>query len=206
MATGFDRVAPYYDRLKRLVFGNAVRESERDLLKEISGDSRVLIVGGGSGEMLPELVSQHPDRYVCYVEASARMLDLARRRVKVDSGVHFICGTHDDIPDGDLFDVIVTPFLLDLYPEGQLRKIVASLSGRMTPEGLWLAVDFVNTTRWQRMLLATMYRFFSTTAGVKAKELPPWKHVLMEAGLHLVREKFFWSGFICSSVWKAANH
>ena len=49
---GFDKIAPFYDSLKRLVFGNALAESQRALLASIKKNGNVLIIGGGPEKYL----------------------------------------------------------------------------------------------------------------------------------------------------------
>ena len=45
----FDRVAPYYDRLARLVFGGSIRRAQRHFLSQVPAAARVLLVGGAPG-------------------------------------------------------------------------------------------------------------------------------------------------------------
>ena len=92
---GFDRIAPYYDALKRLVFGNAIHRSQAHFLQRLPQGCRLLIIGGGSGEVLSLLQNVNPLCRIWYVEASSKMLSLASSRVLPEAKhlVNFIHGT-----------------------------------------------------------------------------------------------------------------
>jgi len=197
----FNRVAPFYDRLKRWVFGDAVRRSEREGLDEIFPSAKVLIVGGGTGEILEALHEIRPDAHVWYVDASSEMIQRARTR-NIDQMICFVHGTDDDLPEGLTFDVIITPFFLDLFDADRLLRIISGLLPRLHPYGLWFVADFVDTGKvWHRVLLSAMYRFFRSVARVEARTLPDWQGLLRETGMREVRSRSFYGGFIRSVVY-----
>ena len=61
---GFDFIAPYYDKLASLVYGNAIKNSQHVFLDRIPKASRILVVGGGSGVFLSALHQEVPDAHV----------------------------------------------------------------------------------------------------------------------------------------------
>jgi ubiquinone/menaquinone biosynthesis C-methylase UbiE len=52
----FDFIAPYYDFLSKLIFGKRLRIAQTSLLSKIPRHQRILLVGGGTGWILPELL------------------------------------------------------------------------------------------------------------------------------------------------------
>ncbi|MEZ4686196.1 MAG: hypothetical protein R3B47_09055 [Bacteroidia bacterium] len=54
----FNRLAPVYDFLASLVFGNRIRQAQRWLLDFIPEGSSILILGGGTGWILEELAEK----------------------------------------------------------------------------------------------------------------------------------------------------
>src|SRR4051812_19943989 len=113
---GFDRLAPVYDKLAGLVFGKAIVDAQLIFLDEVRAGDRVLILGGGTGWVLKELLRRQPACEVWYVDSSQRMIELATRNCGNPSNVHFVLGTELSIPTM-LFDVVIMNFFLDLFSD-----------------------------------------------------------------------------------------
>ena len=201
---GFNRIAPWYDSLTRLVFGKAILNSQLEFLSSVPPDSTVLILGGGTGAILPLLLRRIPTGSILYIEASSEMLKLAERNVPAEftTNIEFVHGTHDSLPDGMVFDVIITNFFLDLFPDGDVGTICQQLSSRVRQHGLWLISDFVKGDRWWHgMMLWIMYRFFRFTSGISGSRLSSWELHLRAVGLRATASKLFFHGFIKSGLY-----
>lgn len=201
----FNWIAPHYDVMSRLVFGRAIFSSQVWALKSIPPDSAVLVLGGGSGAILPVLNRISPACRIWYIEASSEMLARARATVEdaAKDNIVFIHGTENAIPDALRFDAIVTNFLLDLFPEGDVWAICRTLYEKLKREGIWLASDFVDGGRWwQRAMLWLMYRFFLVTCNIKASRLPEWQHQIRSVGMVEIDSENFYCRFIKSVVYK----
>jgi ubiquinone/menaquinone biosynthesis C-methylase UbiE len=199
----FDWIAPHYDAVSRLVFGKAILNSQAWALKRIPPDSAVLVLGGGSGAILPLLNEVSPPCSIWYVEASSVMLARAGATVGKNSkgNIVFIHGTETAIPEVK-FDAIITNFLLDLYPDADIRKISDILGERLKNGGLWLVSDFIDGGKWwHRMMLWLMYRFFVLTCRIKASRLPNWEKQVRSTGMTEVAFRTFYSGFIKSGIY-----
>jgi ubiquinone/menaquinone biosynthesis C-methylase UbiE len=125
-----------------------------------------------------------------YLEKSARMLIRASRRMAemgLIGTVEFRLGNETRLRSDEQFDVIITPFLLDLFTEAKLTEaLLPTLKNALADGGYWLITDFVRTgVWWQEALLWTMIRFFRLTAGIETRQLVDWQRVLKEAGLRL---------------------
>ena len=92
--TSFDPIAPRYCALETLAFGNALQSARVAFLSEIGDTRRALIAGEGNGRFLEALLRRHPTIRVDCVDASARMLQLAKARVHDDPRVRFL---HEDL-------------------------------------------------------------------------------------------------------------
>lgn len=197
----FDAVALIYDRLSKWVFGNTLMEAQVYFLNCIAANSNVLILGGGSGELLQRLLSVQPSCYVCYVDASAKMIELTRRRVGDLNNVTFIHGTENDIPVDVHADVVITNFYFDLFSESSLQRVIEKVKSHTKPEAIWLATDFVKTDRLtDKVLLKLMYTFFRVTSGIEAKDLPEWEKE-MGRNFTATTSKYFRGGFVRSVVY-----
>src|SRR5579872_6146211 len=115
----FDGISTIYDQLSQLVFGENLVESQKTFLKKIPNQSTILILGGGTGWILVELLKAQPNCEVWYIEASQKMISLSKEKTKSDNRVHFIHGTEDQIPDVK-FDVVITNFYLDLFDDDSI--------------------------------------------------------------------------------------
>jgi len=127
--SNFDRVAPVYDTLARFVFGRNMHRAQTVFLKDIAPGGHVLILGGGTGWLLAELLSLNPNCKVLYIDASIRMIEMARRKTVGSSDIVFIHGTEKSIPPGLTFDAIITHFYLDLFDYESCAKVVSLIRG-----------------------------------------------------------------------------
>ena len=189
----FDRIAPYYDVLARLIFGRTLEQAQRTFVDQIPPAASVLIVGGGTGWVLEAtLVNSRPRRMI--------------RRAKPGS-VEFRVGDETTLSPDERFDVLMTPFVLDLFTEQTLTThLLPRLTAALKPGGQWLVTDFMPTgVWWQRVLLWAMIRFFRLTAGIEARHLADWPRLLAEAGLVQQERQVFVRGMVSADVWTYPN-
>jgi SAM-dependent methyltransferase len=121
-ARRFDELAPAWDAIR----GDA-EDSRRMLdqaLGELGGDpARVLDVGTGTGQAARILRDRYPDAQIDAVDASARMIELARAKPEL-SGVRFAVADGGRLPFADAsFDLAVS--LLVQPFEAELRRVLA---------------------------------------------------------------------------------
>jgi ubiquinone/menaquinone biosynthesis C-methylase UbiE len=196
----YDRIAAVYDRLAGIVFGSAIRDAQRLHLGALKNAHEVLIVGGGTGWLLADVLSLHPQVRVTYVEASERMIGLARKQISDADRprVDFIHSTHEMLSQPAAFDAVIINFFVDMFTTDALAEIIARLNVVLRREGQLLCTDFVDDRGWQRMFLKVMYGFFRLATGLRNQRLAPWRKIIADSGFELVESSLFWSGFICS--------
>lgn len=195
---GFNRIAGLYDVLAKLVFGKQIIRAQEHFLKMIIQQDRLLILGGGSGWILKSLDSLSFHGEVWYIEASSEMIRSAAKKT-LGYKVHFIHGTEENVPHDIVFDAVITNFYLDLFPDERLPFVIREIIMKLKGGTIWIVTDFTRTnSTWHRLLLRTMYRFFSITAGIEARVLPHWKEALISQRLVITNEAQFYSGFIRS--------
>jgi SAM-dependent methyltransferase len=209
----FDAVAPWYRALETIAFGNALQRCRVACLGEIRSPRHALIVGEGNGRFLGELLHAYPGVRVDCVDSSERMLNLARERIANESPdrtdqVRFL---HRDItswaPFEDRYDLIVTHFLLDCFPEPELAGIIKNLASAAKSEAAWLLADFRLPDRGFARLhargwLVAMYQFFRFTARIPAIELIDSTPSLQANGFTLARQHLFRNGMLKSELWR----
>ena len=179
VAAGFDRLAGVYDVLGRIAFGGALAREARLAAIELSGCEEVLIVGAGTGRVIVDLFAAGFSGRVVSVDLSGGMTRRARRRVEVADivpvgAVRHVVGTLDDVPAGRRFDGVLTPFVLDVYPDAALGAWCASLVRRCAPEATWIDVDFAHAPPGssRAALLRGLYGFFRWSCSIPASDLP----------------------------------
>ncbi|MEY2563666.1 MAG: hypothetical protein QOH88_1859 [Verrucomicrobiota bacterium] len=173
-------------------------------------------MGEGDGRFLVELLRLHPEVEVDCIDASARMLHLARKRVKEQFGdgggrVRF---QHQDINSWNHtdceYDLIVTHFVLDCFPASALGGIIKKLARAATDNATWLLADFSvpreSVPRLRaRAWLAAMYLFFRITARIQARELIDTTPFMQSQGFALARQFLFRAGMLKSEIWRRTS-
>lgn len=200
-AKGFDFLAPFYDRLARVIIGKDIVLSQVYFLGRFSQCKRLLILGGGSGWLLKDICSNYPSLEIDYIDLSPGMMDRARKRMKHNRHVNFIHGTEDDLPTHH-YDGVITNFFLDMFDERGLSPVIEKVKRSLSDEAIWLVTDFVNERRVHAIKLWCMYRFFRIITQIEATHLSDWHEQMMQTGFKLSENKRFSNGFIASHVYQ----
>lgn len=166
----------------------------------------MLIVGGGTGWLLEPLLTGGRAGHIFYLETSARMLARASRRV-LDSPllgtVEFRLGDEYTLPPGMKVDVIITPFVLDLFTAQSLRtRMLPRLKQALKPGGQWIITDFVcSAVGWRKTLIQLMIGFFRLTATIETHQLEDWQSLMTETGLRLLERQPQANGLVSAEIW-----
>ncbi|MGF7042399.1 class I SAM-dependent methyltransferase [Mucilaginibacter lappiensis] len=204
MAANYNNSAWFYDRLARLVYGNALINAQLYLLDYIKPDTHILIVGGGTGWILNELTQIHPSGLkITYVEVAADMMVLSKKRDTGNNEVIFINDAIENVNLSPDFDVVITPFLFDNFTEQTLHIVFAHVHSLLKPGGLWLNADFQLTGKWwQQFLLKSMFLFFKIICGIEASKLPGIEIYFTSNNYKVISEKTFFNDFIVAKVYR----
>ena len=200
----FDWIAGIYDSLTRIIFGKSFFKAQCFFLEELKQCSKVLIIGGGTGWILRELLIVNTSCQVDYIEASSKMLEKARRQISVHdiSRVKFMLGTEANIDRHARYDAVITNFFLDLFT-ASLVDVIQKIRTSLSKNSRWIVTDFADQGKWwHRVMLRLMYAFFRLTTGIEARELPDYEKRLTGAGIKKSKEEFFFGSFIRSAVYR----
>lgn len=199
----FNRIAPYYDWIVKVVFGKSMIEAQTHYLRTIEEGASVLILGGGTGWLLKRIAENNPLCTVLYVDASERMIEISKKNVNDVKGITFLCGTEQEIPKGERFDVVITNFYLDLFTEHRLKDVLAHIQFSLAPKGLWIVTDFVDEGKWwQKFLLRIMYLFFRKVANIEGHCIQSLGPLMNTLGLTEKECRSFYKGFIKTSIYQ----
>lgn len=206
MAANYDNSAWFYDRLSHMVYGRALVNAQLYLLQFVKAGQRVLIAGGGTGWILEELCKLYPSGLeIVYVEISANMIALSRKRDVRNNQVDFINAPVEEVKFDKLFDTIITPFLFDNFTQANAQAIFNHVGSLLKLDGTWLNCDFRLTGKWwQRFLLKSMLVFFRMICHIEAKALPDIDGLFKKGGYEVVEERSFFGEFVIARLYKLA--
>ena len=207
MQNNYDRIAPIYDALSRMVYGNSIRAIQIDLLSYIPARARILVVGGGTGWILEEISKIHPSGLkITYVEISKNMIQLAQKRDKGSNIVDFVNLPIEDFHPDFKFDFIFTAFLFDNFAPKKIQEVFSQLDILLKPEGIWLFADFNIGKRpsdfWQKFLLKMMLLFFRVLSQIEARYLEQTAPLFVSSGYTELRTFHRYGRFIQSIVYQ----
>lgn len=212
VAKGYDRLAGLYDGMARLVYGNALRKAQTSMLARLPKDATVLVLGGGSGWFLEQLMRGAQPQAVIYVDLSSKMLALSRQRIHKYlpdqlSKISFVQRPAEDAPQWANVDVVVTHCLLDMFVDASLLTLVAQLRTCLQPNGQWYFSDFAKVQSGpmaivSRAMIWMMYRFFRFTCKIEATDLPDFVAAFANNGLVQIEEERFYGGMITAARYR----
>lgn len=199
MKNNFDSIAYLYDYLARwIIKERKLKEVQAAFLDCIHPNARVLIVGGGTGEIL-EWLPKGKHLSVDYVELSAKMLRRAKLRNAQET--HFIQG--DALEHSGLYDFIIAHFFLDCFDEDELPKMLKHLSSQLKVGGKLLVSDFChNGKRKDEFLNKLMHLFLRLFANLSSKKLQNIRAVIRTSGLVETHYQTFDRGQLFSGVYE----
>jgi ubiquinone/menaquinone biosynthesis C-methylase UbiE len=208
----FDRIAPHYRWLEFVLAGEKLQRCRTVHLRRVVETHRALLVGEGNGRFLAACARQLPETHFTVLDASAAMLERARKNWERAGGepvrAAFIQGTLPDcaLPEGR-FDLIVTNFFFDCFTERELPAIIFALAAAAAPSARWLVSDFAvpptGLPRWRALLvLKIAYAFFRRATGLSASEIVSPDRFLNAKGFRMKRRIDSDFGLLHADCWE----
>lgn len=209
MDSGFDRVAPFYDKMMRAVFGKSIVRAQTYFLPRLIPGARVLIIGGGTGWIAQEVFEYCPDARITYLDASPKMILRAKASIVIpeQGQIAFILGNEKFLAELGQFDVLITNFFLDLFLPPRSQMISQQLFEQLENQGLWLYTDFYaegNPLFWRKWAINGMYFIAKHWCRIEARRYWDFESCLLRLPLHSRGEKYFFGKMIKSSLYQKA--
>lgn len=208
---GFDFLSPYYDFLLYITSGNYIPRSQLLLADSFPDADKVLILGGGTGTFLIDLLSLYKVKKVVYVDISSGMIRQSKKRLGFNKQfyeqVDFRTGSLEVIEKEEKFDFIITNYFLDVFPETDLQGIISNLIQHLKEGGSWLVTDFHHgsnnyKSRIFPVITALLYLFFRAICRIKCKRLPDISKIMQNRKLHLEKEAFMLKGLLRTAIYR----
>lgn len=212
----FDRIAPYFNRLEKIVFHDQMQRCRTAQLAALPSVKKAALVGEGDGQFLLEFLKHSDCEQVHYIDSSQSMLELARKRLQkhpayVQNRVEFFRRDliTEPMPDQD-YDLVVTNFFLDVFKEQTLSECISKIAASCSKGAYWLYADFQISGGFLQHLRAIvwlnlMYVFFSIVARIQARRLIDPSKTLEEQGFKLLAISEFSRGFMRSELRQDTN-
>lgn len=196
-APNFNFIAPFYDLLSLIFFlgGRGLKKAQQVHVQNIKSNDKVLILGGGTGEILAWLPN---DCEVIYLELSAAMIHRAKRR----GSAHFVQADFFTCSINQRFDWIICPFFLDCFDEENLKEALEKIHHFMKKNGRVIITDFSSVCWRHKLIVVSMICFFRLTANLQATRLLPIHSLVLQADFMQDEGCFFREGFIFSAMYR----
>ena len=214
-----DSLARWYRWLEYAGFGQALERRRREFLPRLIQARKVLVLGEGDGRFLAALLRSNRTVAVDYIDSSAEMLVLARRRARAAENLEDGAVPprarfhHEDAlrwlqgrrPGG--YDAVCAHFFLDCFTTEQLKPLVGEVARHAAGNACWIVSEFRypdrGLARWCGYALITaLYGFFRVFTGLEAQRLPEHGPILEAAGFRRVRQVTAHGGTLESQLWE----
>ncbi len=203
IASGFDRL-PFYDVLASVGMLGAIHRSQVALLPRIGTVQRALVLGGGTGRFLAELLAAQPACRAVSIDLSPAMTSRTVRRLQrrgLAERAELRVGSLEQIAADETFDLVATHCFLDLFDEAGLGVVVERLAAALAPGGRWMFSDFDDQGAPSRHLFVqVLYAFFRVTSRIDAAHLPHFDAAFTRAGLRAIAESSHAAGLLRALV------
>lgn len=204
--SNFNRVAPVYDFLARLVFGAHLKKAQINFLNEINEGNNILVIGGGTGWILEELNKLNKQLKVVYVEPSAKMMALSKARTNISNlTIEYIQTPLLSTNITQHFDVVCTFFFLDVFDKKTVLKSIIYIEKLLSVNAKWLFSDFVlnkESTLSQKIVVKTMLLFFRICANIHSNKLLNYQQLIAQQGFEVMENRQWKKGLIHSTVFQ----
>jgi SAM-dependent methyltransferase len=208
-----DRVARVYRAMEYLFFGGALEACRVKYLAEAVECRRALLCGDGDGRFLEELLRTNRDVCVDFVDLSAGMAAMGKRRIErigpeATKRTRFhVADVRDFEPSGGWrYDLISTHFFLDCFHDAEITDVTRKLGSLAQHGAKLLLSDFripaSGVARYaDAAIIRGLYGAFRLTTGLRVTGLPNYEGALERAGFSKKRETLKLGGLLVASLW-----
>jgi ubiquinone/menaquinone biosynthesis C-methylase UbiE len=181
--TGYNLIAPFYQFFVKLVFGDLLFKAQTHFLTNDLSPAQILIVGGGTGEILSFCLTQYPKAQITYIESSKKMIEISKKKIpeKNADRVNFQCKNILEWNSNLRFDLVLLPFVLDLFNDQHGMQLLSSLKDLGSDKCQLLVTDFSRTSStFQKALVKLMYFLFNSVNASERSSLPDFNTLFRE--------------------------
>lgn len=204
MINKYNFIAPFYALLSRLVYGDSLLQIQIKLIKTLPQQGNLLIMGGGNGEILPYIIKHSPNLKIDYIEASDKMIALAKQNVVQHQQLQFIHA--DKIPENTkTYNAVYAAFFLDLFTLSEINEWLTTFEEKSTKEYTLHIADFqlnkdVENSVLRKMQIKTSILFFKITTQHRTRFLPNTFSAIKKRNYNSLYKSTLKGNFLCAEV------
>ncbi len=213
----FGRLARLYRWMEYASFGRWLERCRYLRLDEMRPAQQALVYGDGDGRFLARLACAAPQMTITAIDASARMLRKAERRLAgTKSGdarpggrvsLHQADAIREAPPGATKYDLIVSHFFLDCFNDEEIAALLKNVAAVASDGAVWIISDFaVPKGRVSgaagRIVIACLYLGFRLLTGLRTRRLPDYAPRMREAGWVREDGKQLLRGLLASERWR----
>ena len=197
MKDHYSFLAPFYNLLTKLVFGEQLMLAKTHFVEGLLS-KKILIIGGGDGLDYQNFQAQLSGEYW---EISQAMLSKAKVNL-AESDLTFHLGFFQ-AEKGKLFDEVWLHFVLDTMLDEEIEGLLGEIRKSIIPEGrIYLADFFAPKNLYQQFLNRSMITFFRIVTKHKRASIPDYERIFLANNWNRNAEKEFLKGWVKAQVWE----
>jgi ubiquinone/menaquinone biosynthesis C-methylase UbiE len=205
-------IAPFYQPVEYMCFGSALQQRRTAFLEDVHGARRAVSCGEGDGRFLVALVKANPGVHATAVDASRRMVELARKRIEYMGDAYrartdFSYMQVGQFEPGESYDLIATNFFLDCLSTAEVEVVVKQIASWAAPRAKWIVSEFAQPADpvahlWTGAVIRSLYGAFRLTTGLRVTQLPAYRAAIEGAGFVLRKHECALGGLLVSELWE----
>ncbi|WP_162416356.1 class I SAM-dependent methyltransferase [Cyclobacterium roseum] len=199
-------LAPFYEFFSITVIGPDFQQSKQAFLDRIQKGDTVLVLGGGTGAILPQILNQIGSTgRILYMEASGSMIKRSKQKVDRHASrqIQWIHSSRFEELPPLKSDVIICQYFLDVLSDERIDQLFKELDSRVHSETKWIFTDFFPKAN-RKWLLYFLILVFRLLAGHSRKDLPDYPSFFQKWGWEPVHRIPFQQGFFQAICYKPA--
>lgn len=187
-----------------MVYGNSLLQIQLKLLETLPQQGNLLIIGGGNGEILPYILKHNPNLKIDYLEASDKMIALAKQNVVQDQQIQFIHAYK--IPESTkTYDAVYAAFFLDLFTYSEINEWLTTFEKKSTQEYTLHIADFqlnkdVENSILRNVQIKASILFFKIATQHRTRFLPDTFSAIKKRNYNSLYKSTLKGNFLCAEV------
>ncbi|UXX80138.1 methyltransferase domain-containing protein [Reichenbachiella carrageenanivorans] len=202
----YNRIAWFYDTLAHVIFGGRILHSQKHFLHLLKAEDRVLILGGGAGQVLVAMDHLKIPLTVDFIEPSRQMMKKAQRRVVSGSllKINYCEEKFQHFETHATYDCVCCFYFLDLFNDHSLTYHLSHISKLMKSSAILLLADFqILPSRKQHAVLSRlMHLFFRITTKLESNQLKDIRAIVAGHGFDCQFHTEYFHQFIFSAAYR----
>ena len=194
LKNNYEAIAPIYDSLKKLVFGDSLIKTELHFLKSANHIEHLLVIGCGSAKFIEELDMQKTEK-ITLIDSSKKMCLLAKRRInRLDLEDKIKVQNVDFFKwhSNEKYSHISAAFFLDCLNDSQIDEVLNKMKKLVEKDGRLIVSDFARNTgdkAFYNVLIRSMYLFFNFCHCIQRTNTPDYQMAFSNTGW-LIEEEY----------------